>query len=101
MRWSSEPGVEQFPRRYKGVLSKKPSEYIQRNVRVSPFNFEPVDQWIERFPYLQDVYCFSTDYPHYEGGKEPIKVMAERLQRLGSDVMEKFFVTNAEWMMPT
>ena len=41
-----------------------------------------------------------TDYPHYEGGKDPIQVMAERLQPLGRDVAEKFFVTNATLVMP-
>ena len=50
---------------------------------------------------MQDVYCFSTDYPHFEGGKSPLHVMMDRVSRLGSDVIEKFFVTNAEWVMPS
>jgi predicted TIM-barrel fold metal-dependent hydrolase len=90
-----------FARRYRGVLTMKPSEYVQRNIRVTPFNFEPVDKYIERFPFLEDVYCFSTDYPHYEGGKDPIQVMAERLQPLGADVTEKFFIRNAALVMPS
>ena len=90
-----------FPKSLRGVISMKPSEYIQRNVRVTPFNFEPVDKYMDRFPYLQDVYCFSTDYPHYEGGKEPIKVMMSRIERFGPDVIEKYFVTNAEWLLPS
>ena len=69
-------------------------------VRCSPFAFEPVDQYIERFSFLQDVYCFSSDYPPYEGGKDPIGAVAKKIGRLGPDVFEKFFVSNAEWVMP-
>ena len=78
----------------------RPSEYIQRNVRVSPFCFEPVERYLEQFPYLQDVLCFSTDYPHYEGGKDPIQRMLDRVQRFGPDLVEKVFVRNAGWLMP-
>jgi len=92
--------AEQFPRRMKGILSMKPSEYIRRNVRITPFNFEPVDKYIERFPIIEDVYCFSSDYPHFEGGPDPRSVMIKKLGRLGPDEIEKFFVKNAEWLMP-
>jgi predicted TIM-barrel fold metal-dependent hydrolase len=90
----------QYVRRFANVLSMKPSEYVHRNVRVSPFSFEPVDQYMGRFPYLKDVYCFSSDYPHFEGGIDPIHSMAARVEPLGSDVVKKFFVTNSEWVMP-
>jgi predicted TIM-barrel fold metal-dependent hydrolase len=92
--------AEQFHRRLRGLLTMPPSEYVRRNVRTTPFNFEPVDTYIERFPFMQDVYCFSTDYPHLEGGKHPVQLMLDRVIRLGTDVVEKFFVTNAEWVMP-
>jgi hypothetical protein len=91
----------QYKGRLKGVLSMAPSEYIRRNVRVSPFSIEPVDEYIDRFPWLADVYCFSSDYPHFEGGADPIGTMAARMTRLGPDVVQKFFTTNAEWVMPT
>jgi len=92
--------VEYFARRLSGVFSIKPSEYVRRNVRVTPFHFEPIDLYIERHEFLADVYCFGSDYPHKEGGKEPREEMMRRLQRLGSDVVEKFFVKNADWIMP-
>jgi predicted TIM-barrel fold metal-dependent hydrolase len=92
--------AEQFAVRFSKVLSMKPSDYVRRNVRVSPFTFEPVDRYIERFPYLEDVFCFSTDYPHFEGGKDPVDAMARRVRRLGTRTMEKFFFINAEWLMP-
>jgi predicted TIM-barrel fold metal-dependent hydrolase len=93
--------AELFASRFRNVLSMKPSEYVKRNIRVSPFTFEPVDKYIDRFPYLEDVYCFSTDYPHFEGGKGPLEAMAARVHRLGASATEKSFVKNAAWVMPS
>jgi predicted TIM-barrel fold metal-dependent hydrolase len=92
--------ADQFTSRFSQTLTTKPSEYIRRNIRVAPFDFEPVDTFIDRYPYLEDVYCFATDYPHYEGGKDPTTTMIERIERFGPAVIEKIFVTNAAWVMP-
>src|SRR3974390_3037782 len=54
-------------------LPLKPSEYLVRNVRVTPLNFEPIETWFERWPHLQDVFAFSTDYPHPEGQKRSLQ----------------------------
>ena len=87
--------------RLKPFISMLPSEYLARNVRVTPFNnFEPCEQHLARYPNLQDCYCYSTDYPHIEGGKDIKEVFAQKVAPLGYDVMEKFFVTNAKWLMP-
>jgi hypothetical protein len=80
-------------------LPRAPSEYLSRNVRVTPFHFEAVDDYIDKYG-LEDVYCYSSDYPHVEGGREPMRKFARRLERFGPDVMEKFFVTNAEFLIP-
>jgi predicted TIM-barrel fold metal-dependent hydrolase len=80
-------------------LPQKPSEYIKRNVRVSPFDFEKVDDYIEVYG-LEDVYCYASDFPHIEGGKDPMGDFAKRLQRLGPKIMEKFFVTNGAHLFP-
>jgi predicted TIM-barrel fold metal-dependent hydrolase len=80
-------------------LSMKPSEFIRRNVRVTAFDFELVDEYIDRYG-LEDVYCYASDFPHMEGGKDPMGFFAKRLARLGPEVMEKFFVKNGEWLMP-
>jgi predicted TIM-barrel fold metal-dependent hydrolase len=82
-------------------LSLKPSEYIRRNVRVSPFDFEPVGEYIAKFG-LNEVYCFASDYPHVEGGRDSIGRLAENLTAHGHGraQFEKFFVTNGEWLLP-
>src|SRR5262249_17404528 len=61
---------EMFAPRFSQTLSMKPSDYINRNIRVTPFHFEDVAMYFTRYPHLADVYSYSTDYPHFEGGKE-------------------------------
>ncbi len=80
-------------------LPLRPSEYIARNVRVTAFPFEPIDDYIDKFG-LDDVYCYASDYPHLEGGKHSMHRFAKRLERYGPEVMEKFFVTNGSWIAP-
>ena len=89
-----------FPKRLTGVISMTPSEYLGRNVRVTPFHFEPIDTYFERYPAIADCFCFSTDYPHVEGGVDTKARQASQLARLGQGVIEKFFVTNGEWIVP-
>ena len=81
-------------------LPMKPSEYMARNVRVTPFNFEPVERWIERYPNLQDCYCYSSDYPHVEGRPWSLKEFFSSVSPLGTKVVEKFFCSNAELILP-
>jgi hypothetical protein len=89
-----------FPKALQQTLSMKPSAYVARNVRVAPFYFEPIDDFFESYPELSSCYCFSSDYPHVEGGRESKRVFAERLTRLGPEVMEQFFVSNGAWLLP-
>lgn len=91
--------VDVFARRMSKLLSKKPSEYLSSQVRVTPFWWEPVDVYIERYG-LEDVYVFSTDFPHPEGGKEPVQRLFDRVSPLGEELTEKFFVTNGDLLLP-
>lgn len=80
-------------------LPRKPSDYIRRNVRASCFDFEPVGQYVSRYG-LEDVFCFASDYPHVEGGRDPVGRFLESLRPLGPEAVEKFFVRNGEWLLP-
>lgn len=91
--------VSLYARRFASVLSMKPSEYIRRNIRVTPFFFEPVALYIERHG-LEECYCYSSDFPHPEGGFAPIEAFNREISRLGQTTAEKFFVSNAEWLLP-
>jgi predicted TIM-barrel fold metal-dependent hydrolase len=81
-------------------LAMKPSGYLARNVRVSVMVEENVELWLERWPHLRNVYCYSSDYPHAEGGEWSLKRMFERIALLGDEVTEKFFVSNSRWVLP-
>ena len=85
--------------RFPSKLELTPAEYLQRNVRVAPYWWEPVDKYIERFG-LEDVYVFGSDYPHYEGGKDAVNLALSKLEKLGPTVVEKYFVENAELLFP-
>jgi hypothetical protein len=77
-----------------------PSEFLARNFRATPFMTEDIGKMIERHPDLEDVYCFSTDFPHPEGGTNPLGVMSKSIEHLGAATIEKFLVTNSELLMP-
>jgi len=90
-----------FAQRMKDVLPLKPSEYIARNVRVTPWNtIEPVGDFFERYPHLANCYCYSTDYPHIEGGNHVNSKVFDMLEPLGSDILNKYFVDNGKWLLP-
>lgn len=91
---------EMFAKRFTTKLSMKPSEYLARNVRATPFFFEPVAQYFMRYPELQDVYCYSSDYPHHEGGEESIRYFARTLSGVSPELRDKFFYQNATLLFP-
>lgn len=80
-------------------LPLKPSEYFARNVRVTPYCTEPVDRFIDRYS-LAECYVYSSDYPHLEGGRDPIGRFTRTLSRLGRDYRHDFFANNAQLLFP-
>jgi len=46
------------------------------------------------------VYCYSSDYPHSEGKPWSLQNFYKRLAPLGDSVVEKFFVTNSQLVLP-
>ena len=82
-------------------ISMLPSEYMARNIRVTPFNnFEPIESYFTAYPRLVDCYCYSTDYPHIEGGTDIKRKFFDRVSPLGETIVEKFFAKNAELVLP-
>ena len=77
----------------------RPSEYMARNVRVTPFWHENLPLMIERYG-LEDVYIFSTDYPHLEGSRDPIGKFSKWLSQLPPDYAQKFFIENPRLLFP-
>lgn len=73
-------------------LTMKPSEYVQRQVRFTPFIFEPVEWLIEQGG--EDLFMFSSDYPHTEGGRDPLGSFDKRLDGVDEKARDKFFHGN-------
>jgi len=76
-----------------------PSEYVRRNVRVTPQWAEPLDTLVERYG-LAESYVFSTDYPHVEGGRSPVQAFEAMAARVGGSYAEQFFVDNGRLVLP-
>lgn len=73
-------------------LSLRPSEYVQRQVRVTPFPTEDVGWVIEQAG--EEVCLFSSDYPHIEGGRNPIKRFERSLTKTSERGKQRFYNDN-------
>ena len=95
--WYDNAQLFKSPGTYR--MPHPPSFYARRNMRVTPFVFEDVGALITQYD-LGDVLCFSSDYPHVEGGTRAMQRFHDSIAHLGSDAMEKFFVTNGSYLLP-
>ena len=73
-------------------LSARPSEIVQRQFRVTPYPHEPTGWIIENAG--EHVCLFSSDYPHVEGGRNPLKRFNESLEGVGESARRKFYRDN-------
>jgi predicted TIM-barrel fold metal-dependent hydrolase len=78
-------------------LSAKPSEIARRQLRVTPYPHEDTG-WIIRNSY-EEMCMFSTDYPHVEGGRNPLKRFGETLEGLPQAALDGFYADNFIDMM--
>jgi uncharacterized protein len=75
-------------------LSLRPSEYVRRQVRFTPYPTEDVGWIIEQSG--PEVCLFSSDYPHVEGGRRPIERFEASLDGGGVDphARSRFYTDN-------
>ena len=78
-------------------LSLKPSEYINRQVRVTPYPTEPTGWVIKEAG--NDIFMFSSDYPHLEGGRNPLARFEKSIEGISHEAQDKFFRLNFENLM--
>ena len=78
-------------------LSLKPSEYINRQVRVTPYPTEPTGWVIQEAG--SDIFMFSSDYPHVEGGRNPLARFEKSIEGISHEAQDKFFRLNFENLM--
>jgi predicted TIM-barrel fold metal-dependent hydrolase len=74
------------------LLKLRPSEYVQRQIRVTPYPMDPVGWIIEQAG--EEVCLFSSDWPHVEGGRHPLKRFEESLQGTSERARQRFYCDN-------
>ncbi|MET0727458.1 MAG: amidohydrolase family protein [Acidimicrobiales bacterium] len=94
-----EAAFEAFARHEERLraLSLRPSEYVRRQVRFTPYPTEDVGWIIQQAG--PEVCLFSSDYPHVEGGRRPIERFEASLGDAPDDLRERFYRTNFEDLM--
>ena len=73
-------------------LRRKPSEQISEQLAFTPYVFEEVGSFIDQSN--PDLYLFSSDYPHIEGGRNPIGRFEVSLEGRSEAIKEKFYAEN-------
>ena len=73
-------------------LSAKPSEIARRQVRVTPYPHEETG-WIIRNS-GEEMLLFSSDFPHVEGGRNPLKRFNDALEGISSQAAQRFYCDN-------
>jgi predicted TIM-barrel fold metal-dependent hydrolase len=80
-------------------LTRTPSQQITEQLAFTPFVFEEVGLFIDQSN--PDLYLFSSDYPHIEGGRNPIGRFEATLGDRSEAVRDKFYAENFLRIFPT
>ncbi len=80
------------------ALSAKPSEIAARHLGFTPYVYEDIGSLIAQSS--PDLYLFSTDYPHVEGGRDPISKFDKSLADASEETVTKFCSENFLRLFP-
>jgi len=98
---TADDGVRSFGRNEPMLkeLSMEPSEYARRQIRFTPFQFEDAGWLIDQAG--PELFMFSSDYPHPEGGRDPLSRFQESLEAhsIGDYAARRFYSENFEDLM--
>ena len=91
-----DDGVEVFGRSEPALreLEGKPSEQLRERFAFTPFVFEDVGRLIEQAG--PELFLFSSDYPHAEGGRNPIGRFEQSLAGRDEATQTAFWSGNFE-----
>jgi predicted TIM-barrel fold metal-dependent hydrolase len=78
-------------------LKMKASEYVRRHLKFTPFATEPTGWLIEQGG--ENLFLFSTDYPHPEGTRDPLDRFERSLSGTSEAAKERFYSRNFAEMM--
>jgi uncharacterized protein len=85
-----DPEVQRFTRR--------PSEQVREQLAFTPFPFEDVGALIDASG--DELYMFSSDYPHVEGGRNPLKRFETSLGSAPETTRRRFYSENFLRLFP-
>ncbi len=83
---------------YLAELDRIPSETLREQMSFTPFAFEDVGVLTDVSH--DDLYLFSSDYPHVEGGKDPIGRFESALGVREVHVRDNFYAENFLRLFP-
>ena len=73
-------------------LSAKPSDIVRRQVRVTPYPHEDAGWLIGQAG--PETCLFSSDFPHVEGGRNPLKRFGDSLVGTAPAAQDRFYAEN-------
>ncbi len=74
------------------ALGDAPSQQITRQMAFTPYPFEDVGAMIRDSN--ENLYLFSSDYPHIEGGRNPLGRFNASLEGFDGHVLDRFYADN-------
>jgi predicted TIM-barrel fold metal-dependent hydrolase len=89
-----ESAIDAFGRHEERLkkLSLRPSDYVRRQIRATPYPTEDVGWITEQVG--PEVCLFSTDFPHVEGGRRPYERFEGSLGDATEEVRARFYAEN-------
>ncbi len=89
-----ESAFEAFARHEQRLrdLSLRPSEYVRRQMKFTPYPTEDVGWIIDQAG--AETVMFSSDYPHVEGGRRPIERFERSMSEVGEPSRRAFYHDN-------
>lgn len=89
-----EAAFDAFSRHEQRVraLSMRPTDYVRRQMRFTPYPTEDVGWIIEQAG--PEICLFSSDYPHVEGGRRPIERFEASLANTSPEARQAFYHDN-------
>lgn len=79
-------------------FERSPSQQLTEQMGFTPFPHEDVANLISQSN--DELYLFSSDYPHVEGGRDPIGKFSTNLDSSAEQIQDKFFSENFLRLFP-
>jgi hypothetical protein len=80
------------------AFTRTPSQQVRDQLAFTPFPFEDVAALISES--ADDLYLFSSDYPHVEGGRNPLGRFRKNLEGASAVTERRFYHDNFLRILP-